>query len=922
MSKELKMEVFASKEPVKSVKLHVYEFHTSELYENKYRLIRSAVWKMRNVNACGVFEDGSYIYTTEKISEEIPNATFRLTYLGEQELNVLDHKKVYSELIKHWITQKLRTVKIQKNSKEYYKYACRSNVTSRWIQTEKGFQTFYSGNRQISLERKYNFTVKILDDGKAYLKIDTSSVFSSNQTVYDYITQGMNPIGMEVKNEWGKNNQTGILTEICDYTVVDKIDFADSLKAYYTDMKKEGYRVENLPDQTPVVRVELQVGKIYPYYPQALKPVLTREKVGQIDARFSMAIEKYIKRDMITRIELDKDFIRDIGSIAQLGDLEFENDMCNVKELGYLKGKVESPALTCGQGKRLRCGEEFKVFNYGFYQKPDEKIKIGYIYPKNTVDLIKTVVNGICEFAAYGKYQGEKDAYIIPGLLDIQMKPMIKEEYELGDITDYKRAAQRLRKVEGIDIVIGIVPDGMDEDGPYNPFKTIWAEANIPSQMISMKTAQLFYRGKREGNKSKYYLHNIVLGILGKTGGIPWVIKEMPGNVDCFVGLDVATLEKGIHYPACSVVFDKSGRLLGFYKPKSAQRGEKIETRILQDIFDQVLLSYEDKFGERPKNIMIHRDGFSNENDAWYEKYFGAKGIAYTIVEVRKNISSKLAIIEDGVIKNPEMGYCIYNKSDSHAKISLLQYGLIELNEQNYYVVSEIGDRFIALFDDDNNLVADREEFLNVTFDMICIWHQEGNGFDIHPGKMIIRLMLEPELHGYFTDQDLACICNDTDNRLDSQYEEIKEKVIAFRESGVIYTREEKKKTYTLLTGYANNWNIFELDEKSTNEIKIVHLCDDFRQLAIKRLSVMTEDKVPTDDELKTLIRGTDELSKSISDWEVKYGIDGRVLVTHFTRVKQVQDAFRNRLMAYYGRCCMMCGIRNKEMLKSKKFST
>lgn len=369
MSKELKMEVFASKEPVKSVKLHVYEFHTSELYENKYRLIRSAVWKMRNVNAYGVFEDGSYIYTTEKISEEIPNATFRLTYLGEQELNVLDHKKVYSELIKHWITQKLRTVKIQKNSKEYYKYACRSNVTSRWIQTEKGFQTFYSGNRQISLERKYNFTVKILDDGKAYLKIDTSSVFSSNQTVYDYITQGMNPIGMEVKNEWGKNNQTGILTEICDYTVVDKIDFADSLKAYYTDMKKEGYRVENLPDQTPVVRVELQVGKIYPYYPQALKPVLTREKVGQIDARFSMAIEKYIKRDMITRIELDKDFIRDIGSIAQLGDLEFENDMCNVKELGYLKGKVESPALTCGQGKRLRCGEEFKEENLHRYEK-------------------------------------------------------------------------------------------------------------------------------------------------------------------------------------------------------------------------------------------------------------------------------------------------------------------------------------------------------------------------------------------------------------------------------------------------------------------------------------------------------------------------------------------------------------------------
>ena len=666
MGKELKMEVFASKESVKAVRLHVYEFHTSELHENKFYLIRSAAWKIRNVNSCGVFEDGSYIYTTEKVSEEIPNAKFRLTYAGEQELEVLEHKKVYSELIRYWIVQKLRTVKTQQYQKEYRKYACWSSVTSRWIQTEQGFRPFSSENKQINLERKYSFSVKIFENGKAYLKIDTTSIFTSNQTVYDYIKQRIDPVGMEVKNEWGKNNQTGVVTEICDYTVTDKLDFADSLKAYYINGKKEGYRVENLPDETPVVKMKFQSGKEYPYYPQALKPVLTREKVGQIDPRFSMDIEKYIKRDMATRVELDKDFIQDIGSLDQLGGLAFENDMCIVEELGYRKGTVPLPVLTCGKGNKLCCGDEFKVFNYGFYQKPAGKIKIGYIYPKNTEQLMKALVNGICEFVAYGKYQGTKDRYIMEGLLDIQMKPMVKEEYELGDITDYKRSANRLKKVEGIDIVIGIVPDGMDEDGPYNPFKTIWAEANIPSQMISMKTAHLFARGKAEGTKSKYYLHNIILGILGKTGGIPWIINKMPGEVDCFVGLDIATLEKGIHYPACSVVFDKSGRLLGFYKPKNAQRGEKIETRILQDIFDQLIFSYEDKFGETPKNIMIHRDGFSNENDEWYEKYFGVKGIEYTLVEVRKNISSKLAIIEDGAIKNPGMGYCIYNSNKGY----------------------------------------------------------------------------------------------------------------------------------------------------------------------------------------------------------------------------------------------------------------
>ena len=468
-----------------------------------------------------------------------------------------------------------------------------------------------------------------------------------------------------MKNDWAKNNQTGILTEICDFTVTDKLDFADSLKAYYIN-KKEGYRVEQLPDDTKVVKVELQSDKPYPYYPQALKPVLTREKVGQIDPRFSIRIEPYVKRDMRTRLMLDKDFIGDIGVLKEMNSLQFDLEPCEVKSIGYSRGTVPLPKLICGKDRVLEVGKEFQVFNYGFYRKPQKEIKIGYIYPKNQEQLMKAVVNEIYSFAKLGKYQGEKDKYIISGLLDIKSEPMIKEEYELGDITDYKRAANRLQKIEGIDIVIALIPDEIDEDGPYNPFKTIWAKANIPSQMISMKTAELFARGKAEGNKSKYYLHNIILGILGKTGGIPWVVKNMPGNVDCFVGLDVATVTKGIHYPACSVVFDKYGRLLGFYKPTTPQQGEKITTRILQDIFDQVIFSYEDRFGESPKNVVIHRDGFSNENDEWYKNYFGAKGIEYSIIEVRKNISSKLILIRDGNIENPTMGYCVYNNSKGY----------------------------------------------------------------------------------------------------------------------------------------------------------------------------------------------------------------------------------------------------------------
>lgn len=305
------------------------------------------------------------------------------------------------------------------------------------------------------------------------------------------------------------------------------------------------------------------------------------------------------------------------------------------------------------------------MFQHGFYKKTDKKLKIGYLYPVGTRELMKAVANSIFSFCTKGRFHGKKDSYIREGLLDIQMESMIREEYALGDIIDYKRAAQKIKKLDEVDIVIAIVPDGMDEDGPYNPFKTIWAEANIPSQMVSIRTAELF-ANETTASTSKYYLHNIVLGILGKTGGTPWIVKDMPGNADCFVGLDVAKADKGIHFPACSVVFDKCGRLLGFYKPKQAQRGEKIETKILQDIFDQVIFPYEEVFGESPKTIVIHRDGFSSENDAWYQNYFAAKGISYTIVEVRKNISSKLLMYQDGEVVNPGIGYCVYNQKEAY----------------------------------------------------------------------------------------------------------------------------------------------------------------------------------------------------------------------------------------------------------------
>lgn len=613
-------------------------------------------------NDCGVFENGREIFTTEQIDIEISDVDFTLRYEGVREPDIVADRCVYEGYIKYLIDKKLKQVTI---FEKYRKYSCKDEISSSWILTENGFRTFASRNKEISLQRKYKITVEVREDEKAYLWINTGSIYYSNLTVADYLSRGIDVLNLKVKNDWAKNTQSGIITEISEKTVTDSLGFCESLKIYYVNMN-QGYRVENIPDDTPVINVRLKDGKECCYYPQALIPILTREKVGEVDSDFSNRIDEYVKRDMRQRVELDIDFIRDIGILDEMGGVAFETTLSSVETFGYREGRVDRPVLICGNGRRIECGQEFMVFNNGFYQKPNKQIRIGYLYPRGSKDLMKSVANAIYSFAVNGKYQGEKDKYIIHDLLDIQTAPMIQEEYALGSILDYKRAANKLAKIENMDMVIALVPDGMEDGSPYNPFKTIWAEANIPSQMITMKTARLFERGKAADSASKYYLFNIVLGILGKTGGIPWIVNDMPGNVDLFIGLDVATVETGIHYPACSVVFDKYGRLLGFYKPKTPQRGEKIDTKILEDIYSEVLLAYEEKYGEKPKNIVIHRDGFSNENDEWYRNFFAAIGIEYTIVEVRKNIDRKLVFQLDGEIMNPPIGYCVYNQEKGY----------------------------------------------------------------------------------------------------------------------------------------------------------------------------------------------------------------------------------------------------------------
>ena len=67
----------------------------------------------------------------------------------------------------------------------------------------------------------------------------------------------------------------------------------------------------------------------------------------------------------------------------------------------------------------------------------------------------------------------------------------------------------------------------------------------------------------------------------------------------------------------------------------------------------------------------LRRNGIINEDAEWYEHYFKAQGIEYSIIEVRKNIGAKMIEMKTGDM-NPSMGACVFNDKQAYLVTTLM----------------------------------------------------------------------------------------------------------------------------------------------------------------------------------------------------------------------------------------------------------
>lgn len=522
-------------------------------------------------------------------------------------------------------------------------------------------------NIGVVLKRKFKIDTEVKPDGTVYLFVNMNCGFESIYTIYDLICQGRDDIiGLDVNCDWQSFDKSYHLEKIYNIPISQPVDGFNLLN-YWTETAP--WHLKGIDTMQSAVSVYNQSeNRNELYIPQSLRPVVTWSYIAKRDKNLSKEVFRYTKLSMKKRLQSIQEFLAVLNNEKSIIDI----NPVSVEELGYHQFDCtkNTPNLLIAQGRKITLQKKYDAFRYGFYKMPDKEIIATYMSYEEEHKKSYDIVKSIAEFCVKDLINEQSNNSAILKLLPLSFCNKYFS-YKKGDSFSYEKIANEIKKISKINFVISVVPIEKDEEeyyeestSPYDVFKKVFARLELPSQMISIEMAD-----KLGTSDVVFSLQNIALGILSKSGGIPWILEKPMDGVDCFIGLDVATKEKGIHYPACSVCLSGQGNLLKYYTTSIAQKGEKIDTSTLENIFNNILLTYEESNGHLPKHIVIHRDGFSNENIDWYIEYFEKKNIKFDLIEVKKFVSRRLMDISRNGYNlefNPAVGTAVIKENEAY----------------------------------------------------------------------------------------------------------------------------------------------------------------------------------------------------------------------------------------------------------------
>lgn len=207
----------------------------------------------------------------------------------------------------------------------------------------------------------------------------------------------------------------------------------------------------------------------------------------------------------------------------------------------------------------------------------------------------------------------------------------------------------------------------------YTEAKKTLASASIYSQMVYIDN---FGRGQR------FLTRNIALGLLAAAGGVAFTVEDsLPGEADMFVGVDVSrrypddSSDSQINVAATMTAVYKDGTILG-HASTTPQLGEKLSSTDVRDIMKNSVLGFKKQHGEYPNRLIIHRDGYMNEDLTAALEFLAELDIAYDIVEIRKQPQTRIIAASEVQYDVPNKSVAVLNQNEP--KATLVTFGAPE----------------------------------------------------------------------------------------------------------------------------------------------------------------------------------------------------------------------------------------------------
>lgn len=407
-------------------------------------------------------------------------------------------------------------------------------------------------------------------------------------------------------------------------------------------------KIIDAPDDELTVKIETRTSK-YVYIASMLRPVV---RMGDLE-KFKVdpsRVAKALRFDPSVRYKI----VRDIAAIGiSYGILQdsFHSGILSQAflmpdDIGFRPElRVGNNHIHCTQGHRIY--ESLKV--NGLFRRSNDfldkehPIKIGIInaLSQNSQQIMLKFMHEL-------KDAMEKLNFSIQS---VEVNGQRQQRIDKLTRADFEKAINTFESGKP-NILLALFPgtahqDEWEEDeevSMYHVFKSITMRFGFPSQVVFEDTLC-----------NQYAMDNIVLGILAKTGNVPFVLAKPLPYADIIVGIDIARRAKqklsgSVNATAITRIYVNDGQFLRYIIHDAPIEGETIPASILRSFFPCKEF--------QGKRVVIHRDGlFRGGEKVALKEWAKQIGAEFYLVEIIKTGSPRLyQSTVSSVIDRPQKG--------------------------------------------------------------------------------------------------------------------------------------------------------------------------------------------------------------------------------------------------------------------------